>query len=145
MFNLFKELDNGEIIKPITQEKIDSVESKYNIKLPTGYINFLKTQNGGYINYNTIPEWEDKITLDFISGIQGSEYDTLEKSDYYIKEWNLPQKLLLLSGDGHWWVCLDYRKMNERGEPKISYLDSEYKIDTVISDSFKDFIDKLKK
>ncbi len=143
--DFFKKLDNDEIIKPITQEKIDLVESRYNLKLPLAYMDFLKVQNGGYINYKILPEFKDKIEIDFLSGIKGSDSDTLEESNYYIEEWELPKKILLLSGQGHWWICLDYRKINKGGEPKISYLDSEYKLDTVIAESFKDFINKLEK
>lgn len=104
---------------------------------------FLEIQNGGYINYNKFPKLEHKINIDFISGIKGSKLDTLEQSDYYIKEWNLPQKILLLAGEGHWWICFDYRNFNESNEPKISYIDSDYSVDQVIADSFQDFIEKL--
>jgi hypothetical protein len=141
--NFFKELNSNELIQKITKDGIVFIENKYNRKLPESYLNFLEIQNGGYINYNKFPKLEHKINIDFISGIKGSKLDTLEQSDYYIKEWNLPKQILLFSGEGHWWICFDYRNINENNEPKISYLDSEYGADQVIAESFQDFIERL--
>ena len=69
--------------------------------------------------------------------------DTAEDSQYYIKEWGLPSNLVLLSGDGHWWIALDYRKLNSDGEPTITYLEMDLNIDETIAHSFEDFINGL--
>ncbi|MEB2277413.1 SMI1/KNR4 family protein [Bacillus sp. ILBB4] len=51
-------------------------------------------------------------------------------SDYYIEEWDLPKDILLLSGEGHWWVAFDYR--NTKDNPPIIYMDLEWGTDTLI-------------
>jgi hypothetical protein len=147
--DFFREIEVDEVIDPISPFKIDLVEKKYNLKLPSSYIDFLKKQNGGYINYAIFPTLRDTIKIESISGIQGNkkfkDVDILEESAYYIKEWNLPKKLLFLSGDGHWWIGLDYRKLNKDSEPTISFIDTEEKIDTIISNDFQEFINNLQK
>lgn len=132
-------------VEPFKEENLTKVESKYEVKLPQDYIEFLGKQNGGYINYEKLRDYEDDIVIDRISGIGGSMYDCLEESDYYINEWELPQNILLLAGDGHWWLCFDYRKIGANGEPVISYLDSEMDRDIVIAHSFTEFLEKLHK
>lgn len=137
---LFAELKDNEIITPLNIEYVSSIECKYGIKLPESYVNLLKEQNGGYITRSIIPEYINDITVTRLSGIKGNNDDVLEESDYYINEWDLPKNILLLAGQGHWWICLDYRDINDNDEPRVSYIDSEMKRDLVIADSFEEFI-----
>ncbi|MGY3215794.1 hypothetical protein ACVWWV_000296 [Bacillus sp. TE9122W] len=46
-------------------------------------------------------------------------------SAYLIKEWELPEGLVLISGDGHTWVAMDYRKMKKN--PAIHYFTLRWK------------------
>ena len=142
MIDIFIENENNT---KITSEAISNVEGKYKVKLPRSYSSLLKIQNGGYTHDLVIPGYEDHFSVSYISGIQGNKNDTLEESDYYINEWELPKNLLLFSGDGHWWLAFDYRKMNENNEPKISYIDTEIDRDEVIANSFDEFLNLLKK
>ncbi|MCY9419403.1 SMI1/KNR4 family protein, partial [Bacillus inaquosorum] len=102
-------------------------------------------QNGGLINFNAFPtdqetSWaDDHIEVDHIRGI-GRDLGILE-SEYLIKEWGLPQRLLLIQGDGHNWVALDYRLTNEN--PPVHYFDLELNNDFKIADSFDEFLSKL--
>lgn len=140
MPNLFTE---NKDTTNITNEAISYVEERYQIKLPQSYSSFLRKQNGGYTNELVVPGYEDHFVINFLSGIQGNKDDTLEESDYYIKEWNLPKNILLFSGDGHWWLVFDYRKINKNNEPKISYIDLEMNKDEVIANSFDEFLNIL--
>ena len=57
-----------------------------------------------------------------------------------IKEWGLPENLVLLCGDGHWWIALDYRK----GEvPSVTWFDTEIDQDIHLADSFSQFLNGL--
>jgi len=59
---------------------------------------------------------------------------------YMIEEWGLPNKQVLLNGDGHWWITLDYRQ----GEiPTVRWIDVECDEDILIADNFEDFINGL--
>ena len=53
------------------------------------------------------------------------------------QEWGLPEKQVLLTGDGHWWITLDYRKSNT---PSVRWIDVECGEDIHVANSFKDFI-----
>ena len=62
------------------------------------------------------------------------------ESDNMIEEWGLPEKQVLLAGDGHWWITLDYRQGKI---PSIRWIDCEKNEDIHITDSFNDFINGL--
>ena len=55
---------------------------------------------------------------------------------YMTAEWGLPAHQVLLTGDGHWWITLDYRKSQE---PVISWIDVESGQDLPIAGSFREF------
>lgn len=111
-------------LKDISEDEIKKVEKKLNLTLPQQYKKLIIQQNGGLINFNAFPTnqetscADDHIEVDHIRGIE-KDLGILE-SEYLIKEWGLPQKLLLIQGDGHNWVALDYRQTNEN--PPVHYL-----------------------
>ena len=132
-------------LKDISEDEIKKVEKKLNLTLPEQYKKLIIQQNGGLINFNAFPtdqetSWaDDHIEVDHIRGI-GKDLGILE-SEYLIKEWGLPQRLLLIQGDGHNWVALDYRLTNEN--PPVHYFDLELNNDFKIADSFDEFLSKL--
>lgn len=58
-------------------------------------------------------------------------------SDYYIEEWGLPKDIVLLCGEGRWWIALDYR--NTKDNPPMIYMDLEWGSDTLIFELASDF------
>ncbi|MGY5387330.1 SMI1/KNR4 family protein [Bacillus spizizenii] len=132
-------------LKDISEDEIKKVEKKLNLTLPQQYKKLIIQQNGGLINFNAFPTnqetscADDHIEVDHIRGIE-KDLGILE-SEYLIKEWGLPQKLLLIQGDGHNWVALDYRQTNEN--PPVHYFDLELNNDFKIADSFDEFLSKL--
>ena len=61
-------------------------------------------------------------------------------TSYMTQEWGFPENQVVLTGDGHWWITLDYRKENK---PRVSWIDIECKEKKHIADSFDDFINEL--
>lgn len=63
-------------------------------------------------------------------------------SKYLLKEWDMPDGLILFNGDGHTWLAFDYR--NVSSEPPIVYVnnDEDTKI-RVIANSFNEFLENL--
>jgi SMI1-KNR4 cell-wall len=59
------------------------------------------------------------------------------------EEWNLPKELILIGGDGHDWVALDYR--NSRTCPPIVHINSEEETIMPIAASFKELFTRLTK
>ncbi|MDT0295898.1 SMI1/KNR4 family protein [Mesonia ostreae] len=152
----FKEL--RQEIKPLDNSSVLDVEKKYNIKFPESYLELLRFQNGGYLNYSAypigslgikVPFSDDLLTVRGISGIRNEtrDYD-LEENTELLDEWELDKsKYVTLDCDGHWWICFDKTQLNQNGEPKIVHIELEYgdsPVITVLSDNFQDFINKLK-
>jgi hypothetical protein len=50
---------------------------------------------------------------------------SLLDSPYLVEEWGLPSPVVLLSGDGHCWIGLDYRACGSRGEPSVTWFDAD--------------------
>ena len=124
---------------------IVKAEAKLKIKLPKKYIEILKQQNGGVIKFDSLPtevltSWaDDHVNVDHILGI-GEDSGILE-SGYLIKEWDLPKNIVLISGDGHSWIALDYRKTKE--EPPIIYIDVDDDQIINLSPNFETFLKGL--
>lgn len=130
----------------LTDEMIEIAEKKLNVKLPNSYINLLKVMNGGYTKGFAFPmshiSWSNHILLDSLNGIVIDDYieTTLNifETEYMTKEWGLPEKQVLLCGDGHTWISLDYR---ESTNPSVRYIDVESDEDILVAVSFEKFLE----
>lgn len=127
-------------IQPVlTDRAIAAAEEKIGYKLPNEYLSLLRKQNGGYIRY-ALPE----NVHDTIAGI-GPNFPSLTGFDWeeyqeYVS-YQL-QGLVPFDGDGHWHICLDYRK-NPR-DPAITLADIECDEETHVADSFADYLAMLR-
>ncbi|GLJ02668.1 SMI1/KNR4 family protein [Bacillus sp. YKCMOAS1] len=132
-------------LKKINAEEIAKAEKKLGVTLPDTYKKLILEQNGGYTIHNAFPtthsnSWaEDHIQFNHLLGI--AEDEGIMDSAYLIKEWELPEGLVLINGDGHTWVAMDYRKTKEN--PAIHYFDVEMEEDFKLADSFDEFIEGL--
>ncbi|WP_342500081.1 SMI1/KNR4 family protein [Bacillus sp. FSL M7-0791] len=132
-------------LKKISEAEISKAEKKLGITLPDTYKKLILEQNGGYIVHNAFPtthsnSWaEDHIQFNHLLGI--AEGEGIMDSAYLMKEWELPEGLVLINGDGHTWVAMDYRKTKEN--PAIHYFDVEMEEDFKLADSFDEFIQGL--
>lgn len=132
-------------LEPLTKGLVKEAERKLNSKLPQTYINLLKEQNGGYINFDSYPtevptSWaDDHIHIDHIFGI--GEGKGILESAYLIKEWGLPNNVVFISGDGHSWVALDYR--NTKEEPPVIFIDVDDEQIIELASNFDSFLNGL--
>lgn len=125
-------------------------ENSLNVKLPSLLIELLQIQNGGYTKGFVFPmkqatSWaSDHVPLDASSGIiTDPSHRTAQNildTEYMTTEWDLPANQVLLAGDGHWWITLDYRNGSE---PKVRWLDVDSDEDIEIAANFDDFINGL--
>ena len=144
---LFWEIDEEGYytLKKINEAEIAKAEKKLGVTLPDTYKKLILEQNGGYTIHNAFPtthsnSWaEDHIQFNHLLGI--AEDEGIMDSAYLIKEWELPEGLVLINGDGHTWVAMDYRKTKEN--PTIHYFDVEMEEDFKLADSFDEFIEEL--
>ena len=118
--------------------------------MPADLVALLRVQNGGYVSEEfaacptTRPtSWaDDHVAVNEIAGIGDGGLSLLE-SPVLNKEWGQPQELVLLSGDGHWWVALDYRECGPAGEPPVVFYENESEgspDDLRLADRFREFV-----
>lgn len=132
-------------LQPINEKGVAKAEKELGVTLPSTYKKLILKQNGGFLKYNAHPSPVETVfggnivKIDAIMGI-GKNGGILD-SDYYIKEWKMPKNLVLLYGDGHLWIALDYR--NKKVEPSIVFLDNDSRQIVELATSFDDFIEGL--
>lgn len=134
----------------LTDDMITTAEAMLNVKLPTLLIDLLKIQNGGYTKGFAYPmtvktTWaENHVPLSELFGIVTDPTintgQNILDTAYMTEEWGLPDKQVLLNGDGHWWITLDYRRSET---PSVRWVDVECDQDIHIADTFDDFISGL--
>ena len=132
----------------LTAEMIELAEKKLNVKLPDSYLSLLWNMNGGYTKGFAFPmnriSWSNHILLHSLNGIVvDTELKTslnILDTPYMTKEWGLPEKQVLLCGDGHTWITLDYRK---NSNPCVTWIDVESNEDVLVAESFDKFIEGL--
>jgi hypothetical protein len=135
---------------PLTDEMVEYAENQLGVKLPFEYIELLRVQNGGYTQGFGYPmkqrtTWaEDHVPLNELAGIvTDPKHETAQNlldTAYMTDEWGLPPRQVLLCGDGHWWITLDYRNSNS---PSVAWIDVECGEDIQIAPSFSAFLNGL--
>ena len=148
--------DFDEPNPPVTDALIRRVETLLNVKLPETYISLMREQNGSHLKSNAVSfaeppaptmkyyTGEGSISLGAIFGLNhdpdasGGIAQTLRLA----KEWDLPEGLVLLDGDGHTWVALDYR--GSKSEPSVVFHVADTGESATIADSFGDLLERLR-
>lgn len=126
----------------LTDEAIAAAERKIGYKLPAEFLDLLRVQNGGYIRYS-LPDSVHEI----IAGI-GPYFPSLTDFDWDdVQEYvSCPlQGLVPFDGDGHWHLCLDYRRNANR--PSVAYIDVECdacEANAPIAESFAEYLGLLR-
>lgn len=137
---------------PLTDEMVVDAESILGVCLPSALLELLRVQNGGGVadGWNAFPttqptSWSDShVPFDTMAGIGAAEGAlSLLDTPYLVQEWNLPSPLVLLTGDGHWWIALDYRECGPDGEPSVTWFDTELDQDLRLTPDFRTFIEAL--
>jgi hypothetical protein len=130
--------------EPLTDEKIKKVERFLGVTLPASYTQLMSKQNGGELNYRYVLfEDGDAAIIPYFYEIDLEHGIGL--SPVFVDECGLPEGLVLLTGDLHSWLALDYRKSTE---PSVIYFSEhesgngtweEYKL----AGSFEQFTGRL--
>ena len=114
---------------PLTDGSLEAVETMLGRTLPDAYVNLLREQNGGRLLRDVVLI-NDSIPAKFLGWIEDAyeigtlhgaipdkdALDSVTATSYMTTEWRLPPDLVLLAGNGHTWLALDYSKP---GEPSV--------------------------
>lgn len=124
---------------PLTEQIVRHAESEIGYPLPKEYIDILKIQNGGCIRYS-LPDGLHTC----IAGI-GPHFPSLTDFEGFLEyaeymSFDL-KGLIPFDGDGHWNLCLDYRR--NKLEPEITYVFTESDREEKLATSFRDYLAML--
>jgi SMI1-KNR4 cell-wall len=139
----------------VTPELLAKVEGLLGVKLPESYVALMKRQNGGYIRQHLIKIDEPvpsnlayyvedgRVSVVSFNGISLSTERELTLADntYLLNEWGLPSKLVLIDGDGHTWIALDYRKTDT--DPPVVFVVSDDGQALALAPNFAEFLARL--
>jgi hypothetical protein len=136
-----------EVQPPLTDAMVARAEAALGVRLPDTYVALLRIQNGGYIadafRAHPAPEptsWAaDRVAFDSMFGI-GKQDEGILQNPYFLREWEMPDGLILLSGDGHWWIALDYRRSGPSGPPSVVWYDNEVGEGVQLAADFETFV-----
>jgi hypothetical protein len=141
------------MLPPLTDELVTSAESSLQVSLPRELLILLRIQNGGMVSRSyrrcpSLPNFyaEDYVPFRFMFGIGQSGQSTvvsLLHTPYLVNEWDLPSPIVLLYGEGHYWVALDYRAAEGIGEPSVTWIDNEMSHELPLAPTFRIFVEGL--
>ncbi|MFI5621614.1 SMI1/KNR4 family protein [Streptomyces sp. NPDC051567] len=137
---------------PLTDAAVQDAEDQLRVRLPSSFLEFLRGRNGGLVaaRWDAFPtvapnSWsEDHVLLDMMMGIGCQDgQSSLLDTPYLVEEWGLPSPLVLLSGDGHCWIALDYRVCGRQGEPSVTWFDTDGDSELALAADFRAFVEGL--
>ncbi len=137
------------VLPALTEEMVRVAEQALGVTLPPALLDLLRMQNGGGVAtaWNAFPTAETTswsrthVPFDVLMGI--GPHDSILDTPYLVEEWGLPSPLVLLSGDGHCWVALDYRTCGRNGEPSVTWFDTEIETEVPLAVDFRSFVEAL--
>ena len=122
----------------LTDEVLAAAEQKIGANLPNEYIELLHIQNGGYIRFTGLDGLSGQIY-----GI-GPKFPNLMDNLWLVYREYMTidlEGLYPFDGDGHWHLCLDYRR--NKGEPQVTWISTESDTEKLIGVSFAKYLDQL--
>jgi hypothetical protein len=138
---------------PLTDAMVGSAERALGYALPTSYLRLLGVKNGGRPRRRCFPTVgdvlpEDHVRLETLFGIGGPWGIDSERfgSRRLIREAGFPEIGIIVGWTptaGHDAVLLDYAQCGPRGEPRVTYVDSEDGLTVVLAPDFATFLGGL--
>lgn len=146
----FWDPDDDEAAGPATADLVAATEKAVGVTLPETLVRLLRLRNGGVVfeAWDAFPTGaDDHVLFDVLLGAGPPDVPdsaTLGDTPYLVAEWGLPSPVLLLSGDGHTWVALDYRVCGPAGEPSVVWLDADRGSERALAPDFRTFVEGLR-
>ena len=136
--------------RPLTPAGITRAERILDCHLPDAYLALLHARNGGETRGFVFPttqriSWAaDHVPFESLNGIEendGRKERGILSDSKTCATWGVPDRLVPLCGDGHWWIALDYRR---GAEPSVTWYDTEVEEDIPLAPSFDAFLSGLR-
>lgn len=125
----------------LTSEAVAEVERSIGFAIPREYLELLSVQNGGGIRWHLPKVCHCKLAGigPFSNALSAS---TIWKESQEFVSFELAD-LISIDGDGHWHLCLDYRKNPH--SPRITYIDVECDQQREIAPEFATYLRMLER
>ncbi|MCB9599917.1 MAG: SMI1/KNR4 family protein [Sandaracinus sp.] len=135
-----------------TDADVEATERLLGVRLPRAFVELVQrgetTLETKLQIHDPSPElarWLDGQGHVFVDRIRGISPDpeasgSVSESLRLVEEWDLPRELVLLCGDGHTWVALDYR---DTGEPRVVFAVANCADTAVIAEDFDELLGQL--
>ncbi|USK32563.1 SMI1/KNR4 family protein [Bacillus sp. F19] len=152
--------DEVNLSYPINEEIIKKAEERLHVKLPKAFIELMKIQNGGDLTYPQImlPAcdeesffYDEDVSIPYIYPIHFKNDDiSIVFSLNLLEDMNLPDKLVVLWTDFHYWLVLDYR--DKDADPPVLYIAENFMPSASntttwefikVADTFDEFLGRL--
>ena len=126
LFDHESEYGKRYVFGELTDEMIARAEQTLGYKMPASYIELLRFQNGGMISIELDESW---LTTIYGIGPTADASNSLEEMfDNWKEEWQYPD-IGIPFGEtqsaGHDMYYMDFRSVDENGEPRIVRIDNE--------------------
>lgn len=130
--------------RPATDATIAWAETKLGVHLPAAYKRLVKARNGGVLRLNSIRlrkpiERSREYTISEIAGVHRRHYRSVTGFWETAVGWGVDSKMIPIEGDGHNWICFDYRK-HKGHKPPIVHIKTDGYVSTPIADSLEDLL-----
>jgi len=138
-------------LPPLTGVAISEAEGSLGLRLPGSLLELLWVQNGGVVSgrWNAFrtgspTSWSSNhVPLRAMFGIGSTDcFGSLLYSPYLVREWGMPSPVVLLSGEGPFWIALDYRVVST-GEPAVTWFDQDDNEERLLAKDFRSFVEGL--
>jgi hypothetical protein len=136
---------------PLDERELQRLEAMLGVRLPEALVAMLRVRNGGWMRYCAFAmprRASDGTTVASFHELMGVEADGrgLFGVPYLRQEWCLPDWAVMLSGDGHTWIALDYRGREQPGVVWMASADEDDAPPEVIelAPTFEGFLDGLR-
>lgn len=141
-----------------TASEIKSAETALGVRLPDAFKQLMRHQDGGSLRFNTIMPTEPplpwhsdgpayRLSGDRLSVVGNSNDFTIVRNTRFAREdYGDPNGLVMLMGDGHRWLCLDYRSVGPDGHPPVIHYENDSESPTgkpeehIVAESFEAFL-----
>ena len=136
---------------PISDEIIKKAEECLGIKFPQSFIDLMKIQNGGELNFPYFMLSDVSIEKQVFPSIEPIHFEeddiSILSSKELLADTTLSKEFIVLWTDFHFWLVFDYR--NRKENPPVLYIFENYSTKEIsweyikVSDSFDDFLKQL--
>lgn len=133
-------------LPPLQEEWLRSTERELSVVFPPELVELLRLQNGGQLRFDSYAaeiDGRDHVSIHNLRGVGPNVGEGLRDNQSYLDEWELPGDLILLDGDGHAWIALDYRESSV--DPSVCWVDADTGKIIPLASTFGDFLEGLQR